>query len=181
MLYMGRLIHRKGVQLASQVSKELGKTLVIAGQGDLASLGLHNEKHIVNLGAVGPEKRAELMGKAICSFAPTYYIEPFGGVAVEAMMCGTPVLTTDWGAYTETVNHGVSGWRCRTFDDFLFAATQCPSMNHNAIREYAIKNYSCDRIGQMYNEYFNKIYDLKDKGYYQQHPERTELNWLCRY
>lgn len=181
LLYMGRLIYRKGVQIAAQVSKELGKKLIIAGQGDLASLGLQHEKHIESLGAVGPDRRSELLGKAICSFAPTYYIEPFGGVAVEAMMCGTPVLTSDHGAFTETVNHGLSGWRCRTFDDFLFAVGKCQKMNHQKIRDYAIANYSCNRIARMYDEYFNKIYDLKEKGWYQQHPERTDLAWLCRY
>ena len=42
-------------------------------------------------------KRAELYGGAIATFVPTTYIEPFGAVAIESRMTGTPAITTDWG------------------------------------------------------------------------------------
>jgi glycosyltransferase involved in cell wall biosynthesis len=185
MLYMGRIIYRKGVDIAVATAKACGKRLIIAGQGSLKnpSEGLDIKgEHIEYIGAVGPEERAKLLGGAICSFCPTYYIEPFGGAAVEAQLAGTPVITTDWGAMTETTMHGVTGWRCRTMDDFVYAANQCSKMDHKKIRDYAVVNYSCHRISEMYQEFFDKVYDIQTVGgFYHVHPERTGLNWLKRY
>lgn len=125
LLYFGRIINRKGVQVASDVAKATGNMLYNVSQGSLENPGegiyLSNEKHIVYHPAVGPEQRAILLGNAKAVLMPTYYLEPFGGVNVEAEMCGTPVITSDWGAYPETVLHGVTGYRCRVFEEFCRA------------------------------------------------------------
>jgi glycosyltransferase involved in cell wall biosynthesis len=184
-LFIGRLVSRKGVDIAVQVTREIGARLVIAGQGSLKNPaeGLDIQAdHIEHVGAVGPEERSQLMGKARAVFVPTTYIEPFGGVAVEAQMCGTPVVTTDWGVFSETVVHGVTGWRCRTFDDFVWAATSgVDQIDPAACREWAVRNYSMDRVRWMYQEYFGKLYDLWGKGWYERHPERAGLDWLTKY
>ncbi len=183
-LFIGRVVKRKGVEVAVQVTKALGIPLVIAGQGSLRNEneGLDiQDSHVEFLGSVGPEERAELMGRAMLVFAPTYYVEPFGGVAVEAQLCGTPVLTTDWGAFSETVLHGVTGYRCRTFDDFLWAAQNVDRIQPANCRSWAIQNYSMDRVQWMYHEYFARVADLGRDGWYEQHPERRELNWLRRF
>jgi glycosyltransferase involved in cell wall biosynthesis len=182
-LYLGRLVGRKGVDVAVQVTRALGLRLVIAGQGKLqnAAEGLDiRDHHVEFVGSVGPEARAALMGSARMLFAPTYYVEPFGGVAVEAQLCGTPVLTTDWGAFTETVVHGVTGYRCRTFDDFVWAAANVERLEPADCRRWAESNYSLGRIQRMYQEYFAKIADIGSAGWYELHPERTELDWLCK-
>ena len=49
--------------------------------------------------ASGAEERLPLLGNAESVLMPTYYLEPFGGVHVEAQLCDTPVITTDWSAF----------------------------------------------------------------------------------
>jgi len=182
-LYMGRLIRRKGVEVAVQVTRELGMPLVVAGQGELENeaegLAL-DEPHVVFLGAVSPRVRAEVMSRARVAFAPTYYVEPFGGVAVEAQMCGTPVVTSDWGAFTETVLHGVTGYRCKTFEQFCWAVEHINEIDRGACREWAVENYSMDRVRWMYQEYFEQLDDLRGAGWYERRPRRQELDWLRR-
>ncbi|PKM73925.1 MAG: hypothetical protein CVU91_02440 [Firmicutes bacterium HGW-Firmicutes-16] len=185
LLYFGRIISRKGVQAASEIAKQTGNQLYIVGQGSLndpvEGLYLGNEKHIVYKPAVGPEERAELLSNAKAVLMPTYYLEPFGGVNVESQLCGTPVITTDWGAFPETVLHGVTGYRCRVFEEFCWAVNNIHRIKPSACREWAEKNYSMDRIGKMYEEYFQRVHRLFGKGWYEDNASRDELAWLERY
>ena len=183
-LFVGRLIYRKGLDVAVEVTKQLGKKLIVAGQGSLINPNERlniTDPHVEHIGSVGPEERSKLMSRARAVFAPTYYIEPFGGVAVEAQMCGTPVITSDFGAFTETVLHGVTGYRCRTLDDFVFASENVDKLSYSTIRQWAVNNYSMDRIKLMYDEYFHKVYDIWKKGWYEMNGEREELDWLVKY
>lgn len=163
-LYIGRIIKRKGVQLAQEVCKELGVKLIIAGQ-----VGDENGPHAVKLDLYGefvghadPEKRKQLMAGAKGVFCATSYVEPFGGVAVEAMLSGTPVISTDWGAFTETVISGITGYRVRTFGEALWAAKNIEKLDKKVIRKWAEDNYSLERVRWMYQAYMEQLHDLQN-------------------
>lgn len=161
-LFIGRLIDRKGWRIAQEVCEKLGKRLILAGQGQMSGYGEH-------IGVVGVEKRGELMSKAKAVFVPTTYIEPFGGVHAEALLCGTPVITTNFGVFTETVTNGVNGYRCDVFRDFL-AATQAVEGFSNdqlkKIRKAAQERFSTQIVALEYEKYFDRLYDLWDRGWY---------------
>lgn len=159
-LFIGRLVDRKGYRIAADVCFDMGAKLIVAGQGT-PPLGTEY------VGVVGPEERGRLMSRAKAVFVPTIYIEPFGNVNVEAQACGTPVITTDWGAFTETIEDGVTGFRCRTFGEFKRAACAVSSLDPYAIRERAVNKYSLDVIGRKYEDYFKRLLHLWGKGWYE--------------
>jgi len=175
--FLGRLIANKGVQIAIDVARITGRKLLVAGQGTLDNFNTEGAE-VEHIGTIGAEERDEFLGKAHAVLVPTTYIEPFGGVAVEAQLCGTPVITTDWGAFPETVLHGITGYRCRTMDDFVWAARNVDKIDKRTCREWAAKNYSMERISKMYDEYFFKLQDLFRSGWYQLNDDREELDWL---
>jgi glycosyltransferase involved in cell wall biosynthesis len=111
-LYLGRLTRRKGWQIAQMVCEQLGKRLVVAGPGEFFGYGEY-------VGIVGPKQRAKLLSHAQAVFVPTIYIGPFEGVSIEANLCGTPVITSDWGSFTENVINGFNGYRCRTYEQYF--------------------------------------------------------------
>ena len=161
-LFIGRLIDRKGWRIAQEVCQKLGKRLIVAGQGEFSGYGEH-------VGVVGVKKRGELMSKARAVFVPTTYLEPFGGVHAEALLCGTPVITTNFGAFTETVVNGENGYRCDMFRDFVAAAKQVEKFSvakRKKIRAAAQKRFSTTTVRDQYQAYFERLYDLWGDGWY---------------
>jgi glycosyltransferase involved in cell wall biosynthesis len=152
LLYIGRNIDRKGVQVARDTAERAKLPLVEVGPGFERT--------------VGPAERARLMGDARAVMVPTLYVEPFGGAHVEAMMCGTPVITTDWGVFTETVENGVNGFRCRTLAEFAAAANDVQHLSRETIRHFAQRRFSTDVVAPQYTRYFERLDTLRGEGWY---------------
>jgi glycosyltransferase involved in cell wall biosynthesis len=159
-LYLGRLHSRKGYQVAAEIGRAKGLRLKMAGSGEPPPEGVEY------LGVVGPAERGKLLSRATALLAPTLYIEPFGAAIVEAMLCGTPVICTDWGGFTETVQHGVTGYRCRTFKEFCLATDEVRDLDPYVIRDYAVSNYSTEAVAERYEAYFERLLTLWGKGFY---------------
>ena len=167
-LCLGRIYSGKGVDLAIQMTERLGKKLVIAGQGDLASMGFtETPKHVELVGYAGIEKRKQLMSKAKALIIASTYCEPFGGVQIESMLSGTPVISSDWGAFIEYNLHGHTGYRCRTMADFVEAGRQIDKINPADCRRWG-ENFSLEKVGEMYEKYFQDVLNVHTgKGWYE--------------
>lgn len=162
MLYLGRVNQLKGVEIAEDVAERTGQRLIIAGnEGDYQPRSVGEV-----IGPVGPEARRDLLAEASCVLVPTLYLEPFGGVAVEAMMSGKPAITTDWGAFTETVQHSRTGWRCRTLGEFCWAAEHACDLDPHTIQDYATENFGLETIAARYEVYFEQLQTLRGEGWY---------------
>jgi glycosyltransferase involved in cell wall biosynthesis len=160
-LFMGRLIERKGYGIAVEACQRLGKRLIIAGQGEPPK-----GDHIEYVGVVGPEERGRLMSGAQALWMPSLYVECFGNVAVEAQLCGTPVIATPFGAATETVEDGKTGFRCHTLKEFMAAADAVRDLDPHYIRDRAVSLYSTDTVAQKYQTHFERLATLWGDGFY---------------
>ena len=159
-LYMGRMTQRKGVDIASQACEAAGVKLILAGSGDyIPPYGTY-------IGEVKAEDRAALFGGAIATFTPTIYQEPFANVHIQSLACGTPVISTDHGIYTETIRNGFNGFRCNTLAQFVEATELVKRLDPRKIALDAYSKYSTDIIRYHYDAYFKRLLKLWDKGWY---------------
>jgi len=156
--FIGRLIDRKGYRVAVDACRRLGKRLIIAGQGEPPDYGEY-------VGVVGVEERGKLMSRAQAVFALTSYVGPFEGVSVEANLCGTPIITTDWGSFAENNIHGLTGYRTRTFGEVLWAVEHVHELKPKLIRDYAVANFSMARVKLQYQAYFEQLMGLWGEGW----------------
>lgn len=170
LFYIGRLIFRKGITIADKVASATGRKLIVAGQEvDSWKQGewvkcldgtLLNSPGIEYVGCLGPDARAEYMSHAHAVMVPTIYLEPFGGTNAEAQMCGTPVITTDFGAFTDTVIHGETGFRCNTLQDFVLAVNSAGSLNRTLIHRLAFDRFSMEKVRWLFEKWFRDIYQV---------------------
>lgn len=160
LLYMGRPIPRKGMPIIADLAKRSPYPIVMAGQpGD----PIPGTEYV---GLITGRRKAELLAGARALLTPTTYLEPFGGVAVEAMLSGTPVIATDYGAFTETVIHGVTGYRCRMLVDFLDAIDAVGDLDRLTIANHATARYSLDAGARLYGDYLRRAKMLYTDGWY---------------
>jgi len=181
-VFLGRVIVRKGIREAIAIINAIGAKLIIAGQNGGEGINL-DHPGVEYIGFVGVEERKKLLANARALFLPTQYVEPFGGVIIEAAFSGTPVITSDWGAFQELVIHNKTGYRCRTLSQFVRAAQNIGRIKPADCYRYAMANFTLDRVKWMYDEYFDMLLDVKrgTGGWMQLHPERNELDWLQKY
>lgn len=120
-LFMGRLVYEKGVQhLISAMPKILENyhdaKLVIAGKGGMLdelkaqveAMGLGQKVYFT--GYLNAKQVSKMYKCADISVFPSTY-EPFGIVALEAMLAGVPTVVSDVGGLNEIVDHGVDGMK----------------------------------------------------------------------
>ncbi|MGV8130522.1 MAG: glycosyltransferase, partial [Candidatus Pacearchaeota archaeon] len=96
---------------------------------------------------------------------------PFGGVHVEAMLSGTPVITTDFGVFSQTVINGFNGFRCNTLDDFVQACKKVGELNPKEIRKHSEK-YLMQNVALEFDKWFTDLYRL-----YQSTKDPTKKGW----
>lgn len=152
LLFLGRMIERKGVAVADRAAEIAGMPIVFAG-----GFGDWQPTYGEAVGPVGPEARAELLGNAEALICPTRYLEPFGGVAVEAQLCGTPVIASPWGAFPETVIEGVTGYLAGTAEEIAARIPDALELDRPEIRNRAVERFSCEAIAPMYDTFLGRV------------------------
>ncbi|MDX8467812.1 glycosyltransferase [Mesorhizobium sp. VK23B] len=109
-------------------------------------------------GTVDGDEKLRLLGEARAFLNPIAWEEPFGMAPVEAMLCGTPVLTTPRGALPEIVEDATG----RLFDtdaEFAEALADIATLSAERCRESAADRFPIARTAQGYLDLYKRILD----------------------
>jgi glycosyltransferase involved in cell wall biosynthesis len=177
---MGRMIPRKGVHIAISTCESIKKKIILCGQGGklqpdgtLKCNGFEIKASPLweYRGFASIEARKKLMAEAIAVICPTTYIEPFCGVHVEAMLAGTPVITTDFGVFPSTVINGVNGYRCNTLQEFVDAAKVVTNLDHAKVRATAEK-FLTPNVAPLYQRWFDDLHAA-----WEAYTDKSKAGW----
>ena len=161
--FLGRISSCKGLDTIKEIADYVDYKIILCGQGAPEKWAHPNIEY---WGPISGKRRSDFMRNAVCSIMPTTFIEPFGGSGVEGMLCGTPLLSADYGAFSETVVNGVTGYRCRTLQDWLEAIDNVVNLDRKKIAEHARNKYSLKTCGAQYDKAFTQIHQLYGAGWY---------------
>ena len=165
-LYVGRLVYEKGVQhLISAMPKILANyhdsKLIIAGKGGMMdelraqafNMGLSDKVYFT--GYLNSKQVQKMYKCADVAVFPSTY-EPFGIVALEAMLAGVPTVVSDIGGLNEIVEHRIDGMKsyagnANSIADSVLSLLYDPQLAANVAKRARIKvkeNFNWNKIAQ---------------------------------
>jgi glycosyltransferase involved in cell wall biosynthesis len=118
LLHLGRYAAEKGTHLAIDAARLAGLPLKLAGRTHPPDVAFFEQEirprlehdGVVEIGEADHERKVALLRGARALLCPLQWEEPFGLVAIEAMLCGTPVIGFPRGSFPEIIDEGVTGF-----------------------------------------------------------------------
>jgi glycogen(starch) synthase len=175
LLYVGRLAHQKGVDLALVAFGSIAErfpdvALVIAGDGPLrselealaGSLGIRHRVEF--LGWIPPDEIPMLMNSATVVVMPSRE-DPYPLVAIEAALMARPLVAARVGGLREAVVDGETGLLVPPDDPVALAGALAEVLDHRefarqlgeAGRTWALATYSWERFVDAYDDLYQKL------------------------
>jgi glycosyltransferase involved in cell wall biosynthesis len=157
--FLGRLTANKGVHVAIEVARRLGRPLRIAGNVSDEAGGREFFETRVRpqlgdgiewIGPVDDAAKVPFLQNAAALLAPIQWDEPFGLVVAEAFACGTPVIAMQRGSLPELIRHGVTGFLCRSTDEMVDAVDDVGAIDRRACRTEYERRFSANRMLEGY-------------------------------
>jgi glycosyltransferase involved in cell wall biosynthesis len=164
-MFLGRMHPGKAPHLAAQIAREAGFPLKIAAKmNEPAELAYFEEMVrpllggcVEFVGEVDRPTKLALLSQAECLLNPIAWPEPFGMVMIEALACGTPVLTTPFGAAPEIVRDGVVGYVRSDPHDLAEALGRVDEIDRTACRLRVVERFSVERMVQDHVELYERV------------------------
>jgi len=169
-LFLGRMAPEKGAHRAIEVCRKAGVPLRMAAKMREpwerayfdAEVAPHLSDDVRYLGEVPHEEKLALLGGAMALINPIRWHEPFGLVMVEALACGTPVISFPEGAAPEIIEDGRTGFLCDDEAEMATAIGRLGELDHAVCRAAVEGYFSLERMVDEHIELFEQV--LSQRG-----------------
>ena len=167
--FVGRMSHEKRPDLAIEVAIRAGIPLKIAAKVDHKEQPYFEEriepllKHrlITWMGEVDEEGKKDLLSHALALLMPIDWPEPFGMAFIEALACGTPVITRNCGSVPELLKDGVTGYVADTADELVEAVHKVKRISRYTCRRYAEQRFDKLRMAKDYMRVYDQVQPVR--------------------
>ena len=184
---LGRIMRRKGQDIAVEVAERAGQKLVLAGPimephyfgqfrsrvrvmphigripvtpsylGEVVERVLACPEPAVYIGQLDDTQKDVWFGHASGFLMPIRWDEPFGLVLLEAMACGTPVITFNRGGVSEVIVDGQTGFIVDSPDEMVEAVAKVDQIDPAQCRRHVEQRFSSQIMGQKYLEVYEEL------------------------
>ncbi|MDP9273449.1 MAG: glycosyltransferase family 4 protein [Chloroflexota bacterium] len=163
--FLGRISPEKGPDRAIEIARRAGMPLRIAAKIDDADRDyfettirpLLDDANAEFIGEINDREKEEFLGGAAALLFPINWPEPFGLVIVEAMACGTPVVSFRWGSTPEIIRPGVSGFLVDDIDGAVAAVAHLGDLPRAAVRAEFDRRFTAERMAHDYVSVYEEI------------------------
>lgn len=164
-LFLGRMAPEKGAHRAVEAAFKAGVPLLLAAKmrepWELDYFDTYVKPYLNDeiryLGEVPHSEKLTLLAGARALLNPICWPEPFGLVMVEALACGTPVITFPQGAAPEIITDGVTGFHCEDVGDMADAIGRVDQLDRAACRAAVEGYFSTTRMVDDHIALFEEI------------------------
>jgi len=160
LLYLGAIHPRKNVELAIKVANWVDMPLTIVGPVRHSGYFCKkvrkklNDKITYHGEAMGEIKNHLLKNAKALLYLSSW--ESFGLSVIEAMVAGTPVITSNIPPFHETVKQGITGFICNNKKEFIQAIKELPSIQPTACRERVLQYFTKESMAKGYEKLYHK-------------------------
>jgi len=167
LLFLARLTPQKGPDVAIRIAKKLGMKLILAGKKLPTDKKYLSEKvdpfidgdQIKYMGEAEFDTKVKLFQNARCLLHPLAknYIEAFGITLIEAMACGTPVISFNRGAIPEVIEDKKTGFIVETEEGMIDAVKNIDKISKEDCRKRVEENFTVEKMTDGYEKLYSNI------------------------
>jgi glycosyltransferase involved in cell wall biosynthesis len=163
-LHLGRFAPEKGTHLAIDAAGMARVPIVIAGRTHekdddrryfSRQLAARLERpYVTAVGEADHARKVALLRGARALLCPVQWEEPFGLIAIEAMISGTPVIAFGRGSFPEIIDDEVTGAIVADVGEMVRAIERARRWDRRACMTRARERFSCQRMASDYEHLF---------------------------
>lgn len=163
--FLGRFSPVKGPVEAIMAAKKTGQQLIMAGKINSFERKFFTEKiqphidgtQIKFIGEINRKQTINLLGNAKALLSPIQWDEPFGLTNIEAMACGTPVISMKRGSLPEIVIDGKTGFLCDKNAELIEAINSITKIKRQDCRNHVVNYFSNEIMTQNYINLYKEV------------------------
>jgi glycosyltransferase involved in cell wall biosynthesis len=163
--YLGRIAYEKRPDLAIEVARRAGIPFKLAAKVDVVDREYYEAMikprlappDIEYIGEINEHEKNEFLGNAMALLFTIDWPEPFGLAMIEALACGTPVITRNCGSTPEIVKSGKNGFIADTIEELVQVVRRIPELSREACRRDFEERFSVARMADQYERLYERL------------------------